>query len=124
MIAFTVLPFIGLAYASWHVWNILPFGNIWRWTAVVVGILLFMTMFLNFSGTIDSMPLKLGTLTYEVGNSGIFVLLYLVMIFLVMDIAHLVHLLPRSALYGNGYSSLAVLGLMLALFIYGNVHYF
>jgi len=124
MIAFTVLPIIGLTYASWHVWHILPFGNLWRWAVVVVGILLFMTMFLNFSGTIDSMPLRLGTLTYEVGNSAIFVLLYLVMIFLVMDVARLVRLLPRSALYGNGYSSLAVLALMLVVFIYGNVHYY
>lgn len=124
MIAFTLLPFVGLAYASWHVWHILPFGNLWRWTVVAIGILLFMTAFLNFSGTIDRMPLSFATVTYEVGNSAIFVLLYLVMTFLVLDIARLVRLLPRSALYANGYVSAGVLVFMLAVFVYGNVHYY
>lgn len=124
MITFTLLPLIGLAYASWHVWHILPFANLWRWVVVAIGLLLFFTMFLNFSGTIDRMPLSLATLTYEVGNSAIFVLLYLVMVFLVLDIARLAHLLPRSALFSNGYASLAVLMFMLCVFIYGNVHYY
>lgn len=124
MTAFTVLPFIGIAYTSWHVWHILPLANVWRWTVVTVGILLCMTMFLNFSRTIDRMPLGLATLTYEIGTSAIFVLLYLVITFLALDIARLVHLLPRSALYNNGYMSLAVLAFIIGVFVYGNIHYY
>lgn len=124
MMAFTVLPFVGLSYASWHVWHVLPFPNPWRWTVVAVGILLFLTMFLNFGGAVDRMPLWLGTVAYEVGNSAIFVLLYLVMTFLALDMARLVHLLPRSALLSNGYTSVGVAVFMITVFVYGNVHYY
>lgn len=123
MMAFTLLPVIGLTYASWHVWHVLPLNNIWRWTIVVIGLLLFLTIFLNFSGTIDRMPLPLATLTYEVGNSSIFVLLYIVMTFLVLDIARLLHLLPRTALINNAYTAVGVAVFLIAVFVYGNVNY-
>ena len=53
MMIFLVLPVIGLAYVLWHIWQILPFANPWRWAAVVVAVLLFFSMFLGFSGAIE-----------------------------------------------------------------------
>lgn len=124
MIVFLLLPVLGLGYASWHVWQVLPFSVPWRWATVAVGVLLFLTAFLSFSRTIDRMPLGLGTLTYEVGNSAIFILLYLVMIFLVLDFCRLLHIVPKSVLMSNGYTSLGILAVLLAVFIYGNIHYY
>lgn len=124
MFVFLAIPLLGLSYAGWHVWQLLPFNNVWRWTIVVIGILLFMTIFLNFSRTIDRMPMRLATVVYEVGNSSIFILLYLAMIFIVLDIARLVHLVPKSWLISNGHASLAILAVMFVIFLYGNLHYY
>lgn len=124
MIIFLLLPVAGLTYASWHVWHILPLANAWRWTVVAVGILMFLTIFLNFGGVINRMPMRLATVSYEVGNSAIFVLLYVVMTFLVLDFARLVHLLPRTALVNNGYVAAGIAGVLFAVFVYGNVHYY
>lgn len=124
MIIFFVLPIVGLGYALWHIWQVLPFSNIWRWTIVGICIALFLSMFLVFSGVIEKMPLDLASITYEIGTSGIFVLLYLVMLFLLLDMGRLVHLIPKSWLFSNSYTSIGILAVMLAIFGYGNIHYY
>lgn len=123
MMIFFVLPVVGLVYVLWHIWQLLPFATPWRWVAVVVALLLFLTMFLGFSGAIERMPLNVATAVYEMGNSVIFILLYLVMLFLLLDLGRLVHLVSRSWLFSNGYTSAGVLVLMTAIFVYGNIHY-
>ena len=124
MIIFFVLPIVGLSYVLWHIWQMLPWSNPWRWTAVGIALACFLTMFLGFSGAIERMPLDVASVVYEIGNSAIFVLLYLVMIFLVLDLGRAVHLIPKTWLFSNGYTSLGVLAMMLALFGYGNMHYY
>ena len=124
MIIFFVLPIVGLSYVLWHIWQMLPWSNLWRWTAVGIALACFLTMFLGFSGAIEKMPLDMATVFYEIGNSAIFVLLYLVMIFLVLDLGRAVHLIPKTWLFGNGYTSVGVLAAMLAIFGYGNIHYY
>ena len=124
MIIFFVLPIAGLSYVLWHIWQMLPWSNPWRWTAVGIALACFLTMFLGFSGAIEKMPLDMATVFYEIGNSAIFVLLYLVMIFLILDLGRAVHLIPKTWLIGNGYTSAGVLALMLAIFGYGNLHYY
>ena len=124
MIIFFVLPLLGLGYALWHIWQVLPFHNAWRWAAVCACIALFLSMFLIFSGSIEKMPLGTATAFYELGTSVVFVLLYLVMIFLLLDLGRLTHLIPKSWLFSNGYTSIGILGVMLAIFGYGNIHYY
>ena len=123
MIIFLVLPIAGLWYTLWHIWQILPFSHGWRWLAVGVCTALFLTIFLGFLGAIEKMPLRLATITYETGNSGIFVLLYLVMLFLVLDIARWTHLIPKEWLFSNGRSAMCILALMVCIFGYGYIHY-
>lgn len=67
------------------------------------------------------MPLAIGI--YEVGTSSIIVLLYLFMLFLLLDIARLIHLIPRSVLYSNWWTIGGITLLMFVLFLYGNLHY-
>lgn len=124
MIIFFVLPLLGLGYALWHIWQVLPFHNAWRWAAVCACIALFLSMFLMFSGSIEKMPLGTATVFYELGTSVVFVLLYLVMLFLLLDLGRLVHLIPKSWLFSNGFTSIGILGVMLAIFGYGNIHYY
>lgn len=124
MIIFFVLPLVGLSYVLWHIWQMLPWSNPWRWTAVGIALACFLTMFLGFSGAIERMPLDVASVVYEIGNSAIFVLLYLVMIFLVLDLGRAVHFIPKAWLFGNGYTSWGVLAVMLTIFGYGNAHYY
>lgn len=124
MFIFFVLPFVGLGYALWHIWQILPFGNAWRWMAVGIATALFLSMFVMFSGVIEKMPLNIASITYEIGTSAIFVLLYLVMIFLLLDLGRLTHLIPKAWLYSNGTTSIGILAAMLVIFGYGNLHYY
>lgn len=123
MMIFLVLPFLGLGYTLWHIWHLLPLQATWRWVAVGICAMLFISMFLNFSGAIEKMPLNIAAMVYEVGNSIIFLLLYLVMIFLLLDIGRIIHIVPKAWMYDNWYTSIGVTALMVAIFGYGNIHY-
>lgn len=123
ILMFFVLPILGLGYTLWHIWQILPFASFWRWMVVAILLLAFLAIFLDFSGIINKLPLGIATILYEVGTSSIFILLYLVMLFLVLDIGRLIHIVPKAWLCDNGYTSLGILSVMVALFVYGNIHY-
>jgi len=123
MIIFMALPLLGSAYISWHLWTLLPLPVLWR--CLVIGLLLgsFLMLFLNFGRRFDDLPLSVATVCYEVSTSSIFVMLYLVMAFLMLDLGRLVRLVPRSWLYQNGVTSVAIAALIVAVFVYGNIHY-
>lgn len=123
MAFFLLLPLIGLAYACWHIFTLLPWAAPWRWAAVVLAVACFGCAFLALSRTIERMPLPVATAVYEVGDSVIFVLLYLVMAFLVLDLGRLVRLVPKSWLTGNGTTALVLTVALTAVFVYGNINY-
>ena len=123
LISFLVLPIAGVLYTAWRVWHLLPFVIAMRWVAVGVLVVWFCTIFIAFSGVIEKMPLGWATAVYEVGYSFIFILLYMVMLFLVLDLGRLAHIVPKTWLFDNGYTSIGILGIMLLLFGYGNIHY-
>ncbi len=109
------------AYVSWHVWRLLPFS-----TPVKVVVLLLMLAALCcmvFQFKSDSLPLGMATVMYEIGNSWLVIMFYLLMAFLVLDIGRLVHLVPATWLRDNAVTSAVLTGLMLVTFIGGNIHY-
>lgn len=120
---FLILPFVGLAYVGWHIWVLLPLASIWKGLILTAGIACFFMLFLNFSGALEKIPLPLSRILYEIGTTTILILLYLVLLFLVLDLGRLLHLVPRSWLYANGVTTVAILGIMLTVFICGNIHY-
>lgn len=117
------IPFLGLAYVLWHVWAVLPFPNYVKGTVVALFVLCFALFFATVSHTIDKMPLHVASVVYEISTSLVIILLYLVIIFLVLDLGRLVRLVPKTWLFHNGWTSLAILLFMLGVFIYGNIHY-
>ena len=123
MIIFMALPLVGSAYLSWHLWTLLPLPALWR--CLVIGLLLaaFLMLFLNFGRRFDGLPLSVASLCNEISTSSIFIMMYLVMVFLVLDLGRLVHLVPRSWLYQNGITSAAIAVFIVAVFVYGNLHY-
>ena len=123
MLLFMALPLAGIVYVAWHVWTLLPLANVWKWGVIVAGVLCFLTLFINFSGNLERLPLPLGQVLYEIGTSSVIVLLYMVMTFLVLDLGRLVHLVPKSWLCSNGVTSVAVVGFLVTLLLCGNIHY-
>lgn len=123
-IVFFLLPLVGCGYVGWHIWTILPLPVWCKWTVLIVLAVCFLCMFLNLMVGLDSMPPLLARVMYEVGFSSIFVLLYLVMIFLLLDLGRLLHLVPVSFLHQSAVGSVTLLTVMLGIFIYGNLHYY
>ena len=121
MLIFWVLPLLAIIYVAWHVWTLLP---VWKSLVILVGIFCVALLFMNFGRKFDNMPLSIAQAAYEIGTSSVIVLLYLVILFLVLDLGRLVRLVPKAFLYHNGYVSLGLFLLIFGLFLYGNLHYY
>lgn len=124
MIFLFILPLLTVAYCSWHVWTLLPLPRLWRTLIIFLGIGSFLLIFLNIGRGIDRMPMTLARLSYEIGNSSIFVMLYMTIIFLVLDLGRLLHIVPKEWMHHNGYTSAAIAIGLFAIFLYGNIHYY
>ena len=112
-----------MAYIGWHVWVLLPTTWVWKTLVIALMVSSFLLLFLNMGRRFDSLPLELASALYEVGTSGIFIMLYLAMLFLVLDLGRLVRLVPRTLLYNNWWTAGAICVAMFVLFLYGNLHY-
>ena len=123
MFIFLLLPVMGIVYIGWHVWTLVPLPAVWRVSIIMAGVLSFLMIFLNFRRAIDDMPLPLARLVYDIGNSSVFILLYLVVIFLVLDLGRLLHLVRPQWMHQNFPLTACIVIGMFALFLYGNVHY-
>jgi len=123
MFIFMVLPVVALAYVAWHLWVLLPLAALWKSVIIALGVGCFSLMFFSVARRFDSLPLPVAQLCYEVGTSSLIVLLYVVMLFLVVDLGRLLHIVPRSWLYANGTSALTMLAVIVAIFIFGNLNY-
>lgn len=122
-IVFFLLPVLGNVYVFWRIWQILPFGvpvKVLILSILSLGLIL---LFVNFGLGLEKVPLPLATAVYEIGTSWVFILLYLFMLFLLMDIGRAVHLIPPSFLHGSVKGSITVTMLIVGIFIYANINY-
>ena len=123
-IIFFLLPILGCTYVGWHVWRILPLTTAWKTLVIVAMVACFALFILNFVLGLDRVSLPWARVMYNVGNSSLFILLYLTMLFLVLDFGQLLHLVPSSFLKNSDAGSLTVLAVMVGIFVYGNTHYY
>ena len=124
MIVFMILPLLAVVYIGWHVWAILPFPRIWKALMVLLLMGCFLSFFFILRRQTDNYSLPVAQILYEVGTSSIFIMLYLVIIFLVLDLGRLVHLVPRSLLFNNWQMAVGIVVLLFVVFLYGNIHYY
>ena len=123
MIVFALLPLSALVYVCWHIWYLLPLS--WVWKVLILALLVgaFMMLFASVFRTTDRLPMPLAICVYETGTSSVIVLLYLFMLFLALDLARLVRLVPHSWLYHNWYMAGGIAVFLFGLFLYGNLNY-
>ena len=124
MFIFMVLPLLAIVYIGWHVWAILPVSRWLKALAVLLMMGSFLLLFFGLRRQTDGYSLPVAQTIYEVGTSSVFVMLYLVIIFLVLDLGRLVHLVPRSLLFNNWQMTVGIFVLLFAVFLYGNIHYY
>lgn len=120
-IAATVL--LGIFYVCRHLWKIVPFALPWKIVMFLLFALWFATMFLYGRHGIDRMSMPMAQIAYKVMFSFVFVLLYLGLVFMVLDLGRLFHIVPKEFLNGSLQGTLAVLGTMILLFSVGSFRY-
>ena len=123
MLIFMVLPFLAIAYIAWHIWVLLPLPTLMKALVILLGVACFSLLFMSVARKFDSLPLSVAQMAYDVGTSSIMVLLYLVLLFLVLDLGRLLHLVPRSLLYHNWQSAFVFFVIIFGIFLFGNLHY-
>ncbi len=123
MLLFLLIPLLALAYVCWHVWLLLPLKGFWGSFILLLMVSAFAMLFASIFRTTDRLPMPLATAVYEVGTSSIIVLLYLFMLFVVLDLGRLLHLLPAAWLRDNWWTAGGIVLLLFGLFVYGNLHY-
>lgn len=124
ILAFTLLPLLGTVYVCWHIFRIVPLTPGDKLLCSVLFGLGLVMMVCSFVFDIDALPFPLAVTMYQGGACWIFWLLYAVLIFLVLDLGRLFRVVPDTFLTNSWAGTLTVLGLMLVIFIYGNIHYY
>ncbi|MCR5312215.1 MAG: metallophosphoesterase [Bacteroidaceae bacterium] len=113
-----------LIYVIWHLWNLLPLSALWKSIILILGMSCVATLFLDFSGKLDDLPMGIAKCFYAIGTTSIIMLLYLFIILLVADIGRLFHIIPKSFLYSNWYSVISLCAFLGVVFIIGNFNYY
>lgn len=112
-----------LAYVGWHVWLLPPVAAWVRWGLVAIMAFCVGLAIVSLTRYLDQLPMAVARITYNVGNKALIVLLYMLLLFLVADLLRLVHVLPAAWLRDNWWSCAAMALLLVAVFVYGSVHY-
>ena len=114
---------LGLAgYVSWHLWRITPGGWPLKMTVMGLFLLWMASFFVNFMVS-ESVSVSVATVLYQVGNTWLIAILYLLFVFLLADIASLCHLLPKTFLKDSLPGLLTVVGIVAVVMALGGMQY-
>jgi len=118
LISALILSFTG--YVCWHLWRITPQG--WKITVVSIFVLWMASFFVGFAIN-DKIPMAAASVLYEVGNTWLIGFLYFLLVFIVADLATLVHVLPKTFLKDSTIGLCTVLGIVAVILTLGGFHY-
>lgn len=107
-------------YVCWHLWRIAPQG--WKLAVIGVFVVWMASLFAGFAIN-DRIPMKAASVLYEVGNTWLIAFLYLLIIFILADIATLSHILPKAFLKDSVAGLGTVVGLVALILTLGGFHY-
>lgn len=113
----------GNGYALWHIWHLLPLPMVGRWIVTMCFAVVAFSQWAFFLLNGTEWPLSIASFFYKVGNSWLFIMVYLVLIFLLLDLGRWVGLVPTSFLKSSWIGTGSIASLMLALFAYANYHF-
>lgn len=104
-------------------WQLMPFP-VWGKVAVVsLMMLAFSCFFLALSPANDRLPLSLGSAVYNIGNSWLVIMLYLLMMWLAVDLLRLCRIVPSDLFHDNGLVASLVCIIFFCLFGFAYTRY-
>ncbi len=119
-------------YVGWHLWRITPFG--WPLKTTVLGLFLvwMASTFVGFA-FMERIPVSTASVLYQVGCTWLIAFLYLVIVFLVVDIAtllpsflvpHFSFLIPHSSFLKDSLPGLlTVVTIVAVIMVWGGIQY-
>lgn len=107
-------------YVGWHLWRIAP--GVYKGVTLGAFLLWAVTFFVSFF-IMERLPVGAATVVYEVGNTWLIAFLYLLLLFVVADIAALCHLLPKTYLKDSMTGLLTVVGIVAVIMTIGGIQY-
>ena len=111
-----------IAYTTWCWWRILPFSILGKTLAAALYVAAFLGIFVYFKWG-DRMPLPLTAVTYEISTSWMIFFVYALILFAILGLGRLIHLVPATFLKDSWTGTATVLGALVILLTYGNLHY-
>jgi len=120
IILISVLILALASYVGWHLWRITPQG--WKWVSLGVFVLWMASLFVGYAIN-DKIPMGAASVLHEVGNTWLIAFLYLLLIFIVADMAALCHILPKTFLKDSIAGLRTVVGLLALILTLGGIHY-
>ena len=113
---------VTLGYALWHLWRITPGGRPVKLTVIGAFLLWMVLAFVGF-GMTERFSVRTATVLYETGQPWIIFYLYLLILFVIADLAALCHLLPKGLLRDSWAGLGSAVGIVALTLILGNIHY-
>ena len=107
-------------YVCHCLWRIAPPGQKWPVTAIFL--LWMVSAFAAFFLT-EHIPVGAASVLYEVGHTWMIAFLYLLIVFILADIASLCHLLPKVILKDSAFGLLSTIVIVSLIMFFGSVNY-
>ena len=121
-LAILALVLLLAGYVCWHLWRIAPGGGAVKLTVAGLFLLWMASLFVGFA-VMEHIPVKAATVLYDVGNSWLAAFLYLLILFVLADVASLCHILPKALLKNSLTGLLSAVGIVSLVLVLGNIHY-
>ena len=111
-------------YVFYRIWNVMPTNGLFSKTVIIAtAILLVFSIFAGLAGG-NVLPVPLVTFLYRLGTSWFFICLYLLMIFVLIDILRLTHLFPiEKYVFGNWFAFGVMASLITLVMTWGYFRY-
>lgn len=123
IVVFFLLPIIGMCYAAWRIWWILPASILVKIIAVLLLTAGFFGLIFYLRAGLDSFSRPMAIALYESITTWPVVLLYLVIVFLVLDLGRIAGLVPHEWMFHSMKGTLVIATFITVLMLYGNWNY-
>lgn len=124
MMFFMIAALLGINYYIFYrIWNMLPPNTIIRILLVIVAVILIVSPFISILVG-ASLPATITSVLYKIGTSWFFISIYVLILFLLLDLLRVTHLFPmEKILYGNPVAFGVIVLLMAGIFTFGYFNY-
>lgn len=120
---FFILVFSGQSYIMLRTWQLLPAVPSVRITVVVLMATALILSILSVTHIIDACPMPVSRIAYEIGTSWLIIAIYLIIIFLTVDILRLSHIVSPTTFKSNLTQSVVLTISLTLIFFLAWYHY-